>query len=346
MNPQRRNQQVRNALDQWLRDGLIDTQTHVRLAEQYPLTRWDWRSLGRWFLTFGAISLAAGLLILLREHFAFSLPKLAVGLGFLMLGLFVGGRWLIARRLKLLGAALELLGGFALIGLSLVLGMIYSDGSGNWPALLLVDLLLLLALSYALNNVLLLTLCSVLFFVWFGGRSGYESGWGAYWFGMNYPLRFLGAASAMALFGFVHLQAEAVWLARYRGFAKVWISAGLFMGQMALWLLSLFGSYDLIDGPWRLAESGELLLFNGVWAVVSLGLLALGIRLRFGMLVGYGATFFIIQLYTLFFTRLAETLGWFMSLLLAGGSLLALVIWLEGRRKQRREASVEARENG
>jgi hypothetical protein len=336
MNPDRRNRQVHNALDQWLRDGLIDTQAHARIAQLYPLTRWDWRSLGRWFLTFGAISLATGLLILVHEHLTFTLPMLAGGLGVLMVGLFVAGRWLLGKQLKLFGATLELLGGFALVGLSLVLGMIYSDGSGNWPALLLVDLLLLLALSYVLNNVLLLTLCSVLFFIWFGGRSGYESGWGAYWFGMNYPLRFLAAALAMALFGFVHLRGEALWLARYSGFAKVWISAGLFMAQMSLWLLSLFGSYSLIDGPWYLAGTGELLLFNGLWAAFSLGLLGLGIGLRFSMLVGYGATFFIIQLYTLFFTYVAQTLGWFVSLLLVGGSLLGLVVWLEGKRQQRR----------
>jgi len=342
MSPDQRNQQVHNALDQWLRDGQIDMDQHARIGERYVLTRWDWRSLGRWFLTFGAISLAAGLLLFLREHLEFTLPKLAVGLALVTLGLFVGGRWLMGKQLKLLGGTLELLGGFALIGASFVLGMIYSDGSGNWPALLLVDLLILLVLSYVLNNVLLLTLCSVLFFVWFGGRSGYQSGWGAYWFGMNYPLRFLGAAVALIAAGVVHLRAEAGWLGRYGGFAKVWISCGLFVGEMSLWLLSLFGSYELIDGPWHLADAGELVMYNVLWGLVSLGILALGIRLRFGMLVGYGSTFFIIQLYTLFFTQIAETLGWLMSLLIAGGSLLALVIWLESERQKRRGAAAAA----
>jgi len=60
------------------------------------------------------------------------------------------------------------------------------------------------------------------------------------------------------------------------------------------------------------------------------------------MLVGYGSTFFIIQLYTLFFTQIAETLGWLMSLLIAGGSLLALVIWLESERQKRRGAAAAA----
>jgi hypothetical protein len=340
MSLDRRNQQLHIALDQWLRDGQIDTAEHARIGELYPLTRWDWRSLGRWFLTFGAISLAAGLLILLREHLEFTLPKLAVCLAVATLGLFIAGRWLIGKGLKMFGGTVELLGGFALIGLSFVVGMIYSDGSGNWPALLLVDLLILLVLSYALNNVLLLTLCSVLFFVWFGGRSGYDSGWGAYWFGMNYPLRFLGASLALALAGAVHLRCEGGWLARYRGFAKVWISSGLFIAQMSLWLLSLFGSYELIYDPWHMAELAELIRFNAIWALASLGMLALGIRLRFRMLVGYGATFFVIQLYTLFFTQLAETLGWLLSLLIAGGGLLVLVIWLESERQKHRESAV------
>lgn len=341
MSPDRRNRQIRDALDQWLREGLLDPATHCRIAELYPLSPWDWRSLGRWFLTFGAISLAAGVLLFLREHLTFSLPKLALSLAVLTLLLFAGGRWLPGKGLKMLGSTAELLGGLALIGVSVVLGMVYSDGSGNWPALLLIDLLVLLVLSYALGNVWLLTLCSVLFFVWLGGRTGYDSGWGAYWFGMNYPLRFLGAAVLLVAAGALHLRCEAGLLARYSGFAKVWISCGLFVAQMSLWLLSLFGSYDLIDGPWRLAADAELLAFNLLWALVSLGLLALGVRLRFGMLVGYGVTFFIIQLYTLFFTQLAETLGWVLSLLMAGTGLLALVTWLESRRRQRRAAASE-----
>ncbi|WP_448091613.1 hypothetical protein [Pseudomonas lini] len=342
MNPDRRNRQVHDALDQWLLEGQIDNAAHSRIGELYPLTRWDWRSLGRWFLTFGAISLATGLLLFLREHLTFTLAKLAISLSVLTLGLFVVGRWLPRKGLKMLGSTAELLGGFSLIGVSIAAGMIYSDGSGNWPALLLIDFLVLLELSYALGNVLLLTLCSVLFFVWFGGCSGYVSGWGAYWFGMNYPLRFLGVSLALVAAGGVHLRCEAELPARYSGFAKVWISYGLFVAEMSLWLLSLFGNYDLIDRPWHLADDGELLVFNLLWALVSLGVLAVGLRLRFGMLVGYGVTFLIIQLYTLFFTQLAETLGWLASLLMAGGGSLALVIWLESQRQTRRVAISDA----
>ncbi|AZF02723.1 hypothetical protein C4J95_5309 [Pseudomonas orientalis] len=336
MSPDHRNRQVHNILDQWLRDGQIDPTAHSHIGELYPLSRWDWRSLGRWFLTFGAISFATGLLLFLREHLTFTLPALAISLSALTLGLFVVGRWLPGKGLRMLGSTAELLGGFVLISMSFVVGMIYSDGSGNWPALLLIDLLALLMLSYALGNVLLLTLCGVVFFVWFGGRSGYASDWGSYWFGMNYPLRFLGAAAVLVAAGALHLRCEAGLLARYSGFANVWISCGLFVGEMSLWLLSLFGRYDLIYGPWHFAEHGELLMFNMLWALVSLGVLTVGLRQRFGMLVGYGVTFLIIQFYTLFFTQLAETLGWLLSLLVAGGSLLVLVILLDSQRQKRR----------
>ncbi len=40
--------------------------------------------------------------------------------------------------------------------------------------------------------------------------------------------------------------------------------------------------------------------------------------------------------HTLFCTQLADTLGWLLSLLIDGGSLLVLVIWVESQRQNRR----------
>jgi hypothetical protein len=335
-----RNSVVRGELDQLLREGALDPTTHRQLAELYPLGRWDWRSLGRWFLVFGAVSAAAGVVILLRDVFVFTLPHMAILLTMAAGGLFAGGRKLRQRSWRWSALTAELLGGFALIGLSFVLGLIYSTGSGNWPALLLIDLVALLILSYALNNILLLILSAVVFFTWFGGVTGYSSGWGAYWFGMNYPLRFLGASALIALMGLVHLNAEQGPLAQWRGFSKVWISFGLFLAEMALWLLSIFGNFGDIDG-WHEASTGELVIFNLGWAALNLSLVFVGIRYSYRMLRGYGATFFVIQLYTLFFTRIAEQLGWLASLIIAGGSALGLALWLESRRREQRTEVAE-----
>jgi hypothetical protein len=335
MNPTSRNRRVRRELDDLLRQGLLDEATHAQLSERYPTEGWDWRSLGRWFLIFGAVSVMAGLVILGRTLFEFTLEKLAVLLGVAMLASFGGGQWLKGTRPHLVWSALslELLGGLLLIGLTFTLGMIYSTGSGNWPALLLIDLAVLLGLSYALRNVLLLILSAVVFFCWFGGFTGYASGWGAYWFGMNYPLRFLMAAMAMIAVAVIHQQSENGPLARYRGFCKVWLSSGLFFAEMALWLLALFGNFDLASDWWYQAKVAELLLFNVLWAGLNVGLVVLGARLAMRMLTGYGATFLVIQIYTLFFAHLAEHLGLFLSLLIAGGGALALTFWLEQRRR-------------
>ena len=335
MNPQSRNRRVRRELEELLREGLLEPAIHQKLRERYPTEGWDWRSLGRWFLIFGAISVMAGLAILGRTLFEFTLPKLAVALGVAMVASLGGGQWLKRTRPLLVwtGLSLELLGGLLLIGLTFTLGTIYSTGSGNWPALLLIDLALLLGLGYALRNVLLLVLSAVVFFSWFGGFTGYASGWGAYWFGMNYPLRFLIAAIVMIAVAVIHQQSEAGPLARYRGFCKVWLSAGLFFAEMALWLLALFGNFDQASDWWYRSSAAERVLFNGLWAGLNVALVWLGARWAMRMLTGYGATFLVIQIYTMFFAHLAEPLGLLPSLLIAGGGALALTFWLEQQRR-------------
>jgi len=336
MNPQSRNRSICRELAALLREGVLTETLYAQLVERYPTEGWDWRSLGRWFLIFGAVSIMAGVALISRTLFEFTLSKLAVLLGIATLAGFGGGQWLKHSRPALMWSALslELLGGLLLIGLTFTFGMIYSTGSGNWPALLLIDLVLLVGLSYALRNVLLLILSAVVFFCWFGGFTGYASGWGAYWFGINYPLRFLLAAMTMIAVAVIHQQSEVGVLARYRGFCKVWLSAGLFFAEMALWLLALFGNFNLEDSRWYRSGAAELVLFNVLWAAMNVGLIGSGARLAMRMLTGYGATFLIIQIYTLFFAHLAEHLGLLLSLLIAGGGALALTFYLEQRRRE------------
>lgn len=206
MTPASRNAMVRSELDQLLRSGEIGDDAYRNLIELYPVTPWDWRSLGRWFLAFGALSFAAGTAIFLCDIFDFTLQKLAISLTGAIVLLFLFGQRLKARSWLMTGQTLELLSAITLIGLSFVLGMIYSTGSGDWPTLLLIDLLIVLPAAYLLRNRQLLLLSAVLFFVWFGGRTGYISGWRAYWFGMNY--RFVSLSLRLAL----SLSVLSIWL--------------------------------------------------------------------------------------------------------------------------------------
>ena len=314
------------------REAVIDAATFSALAGRYQTSGWNWLSLGRWLLVFGAVSVAAGVLLLAREYIEFTLEQGAFALGAGIVASFYASRRLAGRGLIWSCRAVELLGGLQIIGLTFVLGIIYSSGSGNWPALLLIDLVVLLPLAYVLNNVLLLILCVVVFFTWFGGVTGYSSDWGAYWFGMNYPLRFLLAGCAIAGVGIAHRVSEEGALAPYRGFFKVWLSAGVFFGETALWLMSVFGNFGSIDGVYR-ESTAELWLFNLLWAAANAVLLYVGSLYGLRMLRGYAVTFLIIQAYTVFFWHVAGELGPVLSTFVAGGATLALVFHFERKRR-------------
>ena len=338
MTPQRFNHKMQATLNRLLREEVIDDATHVKLLARYPVTEWDWTSLGRWFGLFGAISLGAGIVLFSCELFEFTAVKLAWLLGMVMLAFFAGGFRLRNTRFNMTRRSLELCGAFTLIGLTFTLGYIFSTGSGNWPALLLIDLIILLPLAYGLHNVFILILSAVVFFVWFGGFTGYDSGWGAYWFGMNYPLRFLMAAGIITLIALLHRTSERTLLSNYRDFYKVWLSAGIYFAEMALWLLSLFGNFNMEEG-WHSHGAGELFMFNLLWAAGNIVLIVLGTRYLMRMLRGYGVTFLIIQGYTLYFWHVAGELGIVLGSAVAGVSALGLVFWFEKQRKEKQAAA-------
>jgi len=338
MNPKRMKRIVRAEINKLRREEIINGATHAELLAQYPLERWDYSSLSRWFLVFGAIATAGGLLILGTEFFALTLENLAVALAVLIAGCFYAGFRLGKRNLLWARRSAELLGSLCVIGLTFTIGIIFSSGSGNWPALLLFDLLVLLPLAYLLRNVLLLVLVAIVFFTWFGGVTGYVSGWGAYWFGMNYPLRFLVAGLLMAAVSLLHRRAEQGRLRRYEGFFKVWLSAGVFFSEMSLWLMSLFGNYGTIFGG-HYESAGELLLFNLLWAAFNVALLKLGTLYGVRMLRGYAITYLIIHAYTLYFWKVAGHLGPVLASFVVGAVTLGLIWLVESRRRAAKKTS-------
>ena len=332
MNPRRLQSVVRSQIDTLRREGVIDGELHATLLERYPASRWDYSTLGRWFLFFGAISAAAGLVLLGKTIFEFTLEKLAVLLTVVAIACFLGGLKLNNRGLIWTARSSELLGAFAIIGMTFTFGIIYSSGSGNWPMLLLIDMFVLLPLAYIRRNVLLLVLNVIVFFTWFGGVTGYVSGWGAYFFGMNYPMRFLIAGLLMVGMSLIHRNAEQDRLKAYDGFFKVWLSGGVFFSEMSLWLMSLFGNFGSIWGGHR-ETSGELFFFGLLWAAFNAALLWFGSRHQLRMLRGYAITFLIIQGYTLYFWKIALHMGFIGATFVAGAATIGLVVYMESKRR-------------
>ena len=338
MNQLKRNHLVRRELAELTRLGMISDAQRSQLAPRYPIAQWDLSSLSRWFIWFGALTAVASGAILIHEHFKPGLTELLIALGALFLGLLFGARELKARGYPGAASGIEFIAGLVVIGWSFTLASMFNDGSGNWPKVLFFDLVVIFALTYLLNNIKLLVLTLVIFFTWFGGVTGYVSGWGAYFFGMNYPLRFAAAGLFIVGLGYLHLLAESGLLERYRNFSKAWISGGLFFTEMALWILSIFGNFGDMNSGYHGSQAGELLLFNTSWAALNAALIYLGTSTHYRMLVGYGATFGIIHAYTLFFRFVGPSFGPVLSCFFAGGSALALVFFFEQRRREQKES--------
>jgi hypothetical protein len=326
------NRAIAAELDNLTLHGILTAEQARRIGERYPTERWDVLVLVRWFTVLGGVAAGVGA-VLLANEFATALRLGEVGLAAGVLGFLLLARWLTrSRGLARTGAALEMLAGFSLQGLTFLLAIDFSTGSHNWPALVGAQTVLLTALAYGLRNRLILTHAAVCFFVYFGGETGYISGWGAYWLKMNYPARFLAA-------GLGFLAVAAVHATRLRGvyqsFDRVYAHLGFLVIHLAFWFFALFGYFG--EEPDWTDNAGQRLAFSVLWAAVCVASIwAAGVTGQ-RMLRGYGLTFLIIDIYTFYFQFVVahSAEAWWLHLLLVGGSLVALGAWLERWMRQR-----------
>lgn len=324
----RLNRRILAEIDHLVLQGILTPGQAQQIAVRYPTERWDVLVLVRWFTILGALTAGAGL-VLLAKDLVNALRLGEIGLAGATVGLIFLARWLTrAKQLEKTGAALEMAAGFALQGLTVLLAIDFSTGSKNWPALVGVQSVLIASLAYLLRNRLVLVHSGVCFFVFFGGETGYVSGWGAYWLSMNYPLRFI--AAGLAFLGVAWLHATRL-RGAYQSFSRVYAHLGLLIIHLALWFLAVFG-YFKEHVRWE-GNEGERIGFSVLWAIVSVACLWLAGTLGQRMLRGYGLTFLIINVYTFYFqfvvTHSAE--AWWLHLLLVGGTLVWLGSWLERR---------------
>ncbi|HKV46511.1 MAG TPA: hypothetical protein VJN69_00365 [Candidatus Acidoferrales bacterium] len=322
------NRRINAEVDVLVAQNVLSARDAKKIAERYPTTPWDLLVLVRWFTILGAVVAGAGVVILANEYVK-AIHLAEAGLSLATVGLIWLGRYLArAKGLMKTGAALEMTGGFALQGLIFVLAIDFSHGSKNWPALIGIQSLTLAMLAYALKNRLMLIHAAICFFVFFGGETGYESGWGAYWLEMTYPLRFLAVGFVFVAIAWLH---AAAFEREYQNFSRVYAHLGVIDINFALWFLSVFGYFEETV-RWS-ASDGERAAFSGLWALVSLLSLWLAGVIGQGILKSYGMTFLIINIYTFYFQFVVDKSAalWWLHLLIVGGSLVGLGFVFERR---------------
>ncbi|KXS54530.1 MAG: hypothetical protein AWU57_1101 [Marinobacter sp. T13-3] len=298
---------LENAIAQWQQSGVISEQESEKLQAAYQVTPFDWKRLAKYSFWLAIICVLIALSSALADQWLielfqrlFSAPATAksVGLALLAAGFYYLG--LRRKRTKpekiYSNEALFFLGVAATAGSIAFLGKAVDTGSGHFSLLLLLAALVYggLGLWFPSKLVWLFSLLSL--GSWFGAETGYVSGWGAYYLGMNYPLRFV-------LFGLVLIFAG-TWLFRYWAarleFLRPTRAVGLLYLFIALWILSIFGNYGDPDA-WRAARQIELLHWSVLFAVAALAAIFHGLKYDDGMTRGFGLTFLFINLYTRFF---------------------------------------------
>lgn len=347
----RLHRKVHAELEELAARGILTWEQAYKLKDRYPVTPRGLGILVTVFAAIGAVSALAGAGVLMQEHVIalYNFLKERVNwwlaaegsllLAFVSL-LLQGSKLKALRPRPTLGEIFELAGAFALQGLTVVMAKHYTTGSDNWPALLGIDAALLLLLAYAVGNRLILWYALADFFFYFGAETGYVSGWGAYYLGMTYPVRFLGIGLLTLAAAWAHGMLVRGRLAK---FSRVYAHYGLLLINLSLWFLSLFGYFENAKVRWD-GTTGERLIFSALWAMVAVSSLLAGAKTGLRLLRGYGMTFLIINLYTFYFQFIAANSGeaWFVHLLLTGGSML----WLGFHMEKVKSAAMLSEEGG
>lgn len=175
-------------------------------------------------------------------------------------------------------------------------GEVIDSGTGHFSLLLLLASIIYAALGLYFPSTLVWIFSLLSLGSWIGAETGYVSGWGAYYLGMNYPLRFV-------LFGAILIAASSYLFkagSRYEAFLPSSRAVGLLYLLIALWIMSIFGNYGDI-GSWFEVKQIELLHWSILFALAAIACIYHGVRYDNGMTRGFGLTFIFINLYTRFF---------------------------------------------
>lgn len=319
---------LRRAIDDWETTGVIDAPTATSLTSSLDVVTFDWKRLGKYAFLIALLCVVIALGALtqdtaLRKLLAvfFNAPPLlkCLGLTALAVLLFALG---LRRRTRFparvySNEAIFFLGTLAVAGAVYALGLAIGRGD-HFSLLILLSCGIYGLLGYGLRSNLIWLFALLSLGGWLGAETGYASGWGAYYLGMNYPLRF-------TLFGGL-LTAAGLWLRRdgkTRFFPHTTLVMGLLYLFIALWILSIFGNHGDLR-IWEKAKQIELFHWSLLFALVAGWAVYYGLRHDDATLKGFGLTFLCINLYTRFFEYFWNPLNKVIFFILLGASFWGL----------------------
>ena len=302
---------INKALEDWQTRGLLTAEMGKTLRESMIISTMDWERLAKYafWIALASILISVSsaladsvLMEMLKNLFdwLWNLSDLGKSVFFTFIAACFYFWGLIRREAapqKLYSnGAILFLGVLATAAAIGFLGNAYDNGSEHFSVLFAIAAVIYCALGFWFPSGLVYVFGLLSLGAWFGGETGYMSGWGAYYLGMSWPMRFVLFGSSLTALSYAVSQ----WPLR-SGFSRPTLAMGLLYLFIALWIMSIFGNYTSYDN--LLSERDKLsllpwVLLFGVAAVVAIWH---GLRFDDGMTRGFGITFLGINLYTRFF---------------------------------------------
>lgn len=341
--PRKQHRIVSHAVERWRAAGVIDEPMSAKLSGSLSIAPFDWQRVARYsfivaiccfVIAVGALLADRLLMDLIRR--IFSAPAIvkcaffaAVAAGIFRYGLHLRGRY---PHRPYSNEAVFFLGVLALAAAIAFLGVAIDTGSGHYALLFLLAALLYALLGLWFPSALVWVFGLLALGSWMGTETGYISGYGAYWLGMNYPLRFVIFGASLTLLALAGEHAMAPGgsglKARLLSMSPQTKVMGLLYLFIALWIMSIFGNYgDMM--AWRRAKQIELFHWSLIFGAAAVAAIWYGLRRDDGVLRGFGLTFLFINLYTRFFEYFWDTMHKAFFFL-----VLAVSLWYVGRRAE------------
>ncbi|MGI9276964.1 MAG: hypothetical protein ACR2PT_19225 [Endozoicomonas sp.] len=319
---------LRKVLADWHRQGLLDSDRQEVLSQSLEQKAFDWQRLARYsfwsalaciLISMGAVVMDARLLEIIRE--LFNSPPAIKSLFFFGLAVAVFWVGLNLRHRKpdrvFSQDAVFFLGVVAIASSIAFLGETLDSASGHFSLLLLLAAVAYGVIGLCLSSRLVWLFCLLSLGCWFGAETGYISGWGSYYLGMNYPLRFVLFGGALVLFSYLLFGGLTI-------FQHITRVMGLLYLFIALWILSIFGNYGDME-IWLEVKQYELLHWSVMFGLASFVAIAVGLKFDDRVMRGFGLVFLFINLYTRFFELCWDNLHKALFF-----SLLGISLWLLG----------------
>lgn len=294
---------IKDALNFWKTGGFIDEDQADRLNSSIKVINFDWKKLSMLAILFAIFSFIIAVTSIIPELMDYFKDE---RIQLLLLSILATCCYIVGSYRKtnwpqkiysnegifFLGV---LLTAAAVCVFFIVLEIRFNITSDNPSCLMLIASIIYVTLGIFLSSKLIWCFALLSIGGYLGIETGYLSGWGAYYLGMNYPLRFV-------LFGLclIGLSKNVKIIPRILSFSRITLVIGLLYLFISLWIMSIFGNYgDLYS--WHQIKQIELFHWSLTFALASSAAIYYGIKEDDSVVCNFGIIFLAINLYTRYF---------------------------------------------